>query len=186
MEDVQDGKKIRRERLRKVWKASGYVLSIITLALLLFSAFRIANLTLEALSVEAQNLALRQSMKLVLQKDGGLKDPTTNQLISFLNEDATEEQNYSSKFNCVNFSAMMVSHAVEDGWNCGLVQIWFKGILQIYPFVEMGHVMVAFNVTDAGPVFVEPQTDDLMPSLEPGDSYMNHTIQSVEINWLMQ
>jgi len=46
-----------------------------------------------------------------------------------------------------------------------------------------GHAIVAFDTTDRGLIFVEPQTDKIHEDLDAGDSYWDETIEEIDIYW---
>jgi hypothetical protein len=172
-------KTFREEMLGGKWvkvktALSGIVIIIIMLCSV-FSSFQAADRSLKLSTAESINLAYGMAMK-----HEKLRDPSSEELMKFLANDTTDQLNYTKKFNCVNFSAMMVSHALAAGWRCAFVQMWFEFA---YIFVREGHVMVAFNLTDYGLVFVEPQSDTILPPMDKGDETQDRTIHSLDIYW---
>jgi hypothetical protein len=91
-----------------------------------------------------------------------LKDPTYKEMKAFLEEDNTDSKPYQiDAHTCTDFSAEVNNNAEEAGIRCAAVYI-------IYP--KTGHTIVAFNTTDKGLIFIEPQFDDEV-SLIIGESY---------------
>ena len=72
--------------------------------------------------------------------------------MEFLDWDGTSGQEYmESAYTCVDFAADMKANAAREGIRCAYVIIEFRG--------GGGHAIVAFDTTDRGLVFVEPQFD---------------------------
>jgi hypothetical protein len=157
------------------------LLSVIV-AFSLTSAYKTVEIQMKLTEVDARNKISEGTVnKLMNSYNHKLKDPNATELLQFLALDRTNECTYSGQFNCVEFSAMMISNAIEQGWNCGLVQIWYS--LYFLPVPGGGHAMVAFDIRNLGIVFVEPQNDEIIPALKPGDNCFNATILSVEVHW---
>jgi hypothetical protein len=85
-------------------------------------------------------------------------------------------------YTCWQFSADFINNAFDAGYRTGLVYIALAG---------GAHSIVAFNTTDRGLVFVEPQ-DDSIVVLQVGTHYFDRskyvvdyddTIVSFEIMW---
>ena len=113
-----------------------------------------------------------------------LKDPTYKEMKDFLAEDKTDSMPYQiDAQTCTDFSAEVNNNAEEAGIRCAAVYI-------IYP--KTGHTIVAFNTTDKGLIFIEPQFDDEV-TLIIGESYaainnyksqpVDDTIQRYRIMW---
>lgn len=81
-----------------------------------------------------------------------LRDPDYQEMKRFLAEDGTSEQEYlESAYTCVDFAADIKANAAEEGIRCAYVIIEYVG--------GSGHAAVAFDTTDNGLVFIEPQFD---------------------------
>jgi hypothetical protein len=113
-----------------------------------------------------------------------LKDPTYQEMKDFLEADNTDTKPYEiDAHTCTDFSAEVNNNAEEAGIRCAAVYI-------IYP--KTGHTIVAFNTTDKGLIFIEPQFDDEV-ILIIGESYaginnyksqqVDDTIQRYRIMW---
>ena len=95
---------------------------------------------------------------------------TYDDVISFIINDTTNEKEYDDTwYNCAHFSKDANNNAEEQGLKCGYVVIDLKN--------EDPHAIIAFNTTDAGIVFFEPQTDEKV-NLEIGKDYWNECIIS--------
>lgn len=81
-----------------------------------------------------------------------LRDPSYREMGDFLAWDTTSEREYvESEYVCVDFAADVKANAVKEGIRCAYVLIEYPG--------ESGHTIVAFDTTDEGLVFIEPQFD---------------------------
>ncbi|MBM3149936.1 MAG: hypothetical protein FJ022_01375 [Chloroflexi bacterium] len=92
-----------------------------------------------------------------------LRNPTFQETMDFLARDKTNENKYvEGQYVCVDFSHEVNNNAEAQGIRCAVVDIF-------YPEGK-GHTIVAFETTDKGLQFVEPQFDHLV-SVEVGKSY---------------
>lgn len=81
-----------------------------------------------------------------------LKDPSYAQMQSFLAADQTDKRTYDvNNYNCVNFSADVKANAAKQKIRCAVVYV---------DFPSTSHDFVAFNTTDRGLIYIEPQSDD--------------------------
>jgi len=83
-----------------------------------------------------------------------LKDPTYAQLRAFITADATDLNEYvNDTYVCEDYSYDVIMHALAQKIRCAYVSIRFRGD-------NSGHAIVAFNTTDRGLVYIEPQSDE--------------------------
>ena len=81
-----------------------------------------------------------------------LRDPTYREMSDFLARDETSEQEYiEEEYACIDFAADVKANAAKEGIRCAYVGTEYPG--------GSGHAVVAFDTTDAGMVFIEPQFD---------------------------
>ena len=81
-----------------------------------------------------------------------LRDPSYQEMKDFLKQDETSEQEYlGNEYICVDFAADVKANAAKEGIRCAYVVIEYLGVT--------GHAIVAFDTTDRGLVFIEPQFD---------------------------
>lgn len=81
-----------------------------------------------------------------------LRDPSYREMMTFLTEDDTSRQEYlEGEYTCLDFAADVKANAAKEGIRCAYVAIEFVG--------QGGHAIVAFDTTDGGLVFIEPQFD---------------------------
>jgi hypothetical protein len=81
-------------------------------------------------------------------KEGQLKNPTWEELKTFLMLDSTNELKYDKqKFDCTAFSLQLLKNARNAGLRVGFVEIEFEG-------QPIGHMLNAFQ-TEKGLVFVD-------------------------------
>ena len=80
-----------------------------------------------------------------------LRNPIHKEMREFLARDETDSDSYVvGEYNCVDFSAQLSNNAEANGMRVAYVRIRAR---------EWGHVLVAFETTDRGLVFIEPQSD---------------------------
>jgi hypothetical protein len=92
-----------------------------------------------------------------------LRNPSFQEMLEFIAKDNTNEHVYAEgEYVCVDFSHAVNNNAEAQGFRCAVVDIF-------YPEGK-GHTIVAFETTDKGIQFVEPQFDHLV-SVEVGKSY---------------
>jgi len=118
--------------------------------------------TKEQLATEREQIATIQESLEALQTnydrmttDYGyvLKDPTYQTMRKFLASDKTDTKTYDiSNYVCEDFSADVVKNALQQKIRCAFVIIHYPG--------STGHAVIAFNTTDKGLIYVEPQSDD--------------------------
>jgi hypothetical protein len=100
-----------------------------------------------------------------------VRDPTYKEMKQFLRDDTTDEEEYvdweeseEGYFMCGDYSIMLKINAFKAGYRCFYVSIDFpEGI-------GYGHALNAFNTTDRGIVFIDPQGDWVV-DLKVGDQY---------------
>jgi len=81
-----------------------------------------------------------------------LKDPTYGELMSFLEEDKTDEHEYvEGVYTCSNFASELNNNAEENGFRAAYVYMEYS---------ESAHTLAAFDTVDKGLIFIEPQFDD--------------------------
>jgi len=81
-----------------------------------------------------------------------LRDPTYREMSDFLARDETSEREYiEEEYACTDFAADVKANAAKEGIRCAYVRTEYSG--------GSGHAVVAFDTTDAGMVFIEPQFD---------------------------
>lgn len=91
-----------------------------------------------------------------------IRDPTYSEVISFIEQDKTNEYEYDKdEFNCQDFSATVKRNAFNEGYRCFYVSIEFQ---------EGGHAIIGFNTTDQGFIYIEPQYDKIV-ALQIGKKY---------------
>jgi hypothetical protein len=81
-----------------------------------------------------------------------LRDPSYQEMKDFLKQDETSEHEYlRDEYICVDFAANVKANAAKEGIRCAYVVIEYLG--------TTGHAIVAFDTTDRGLVYIEPQYD---------------------------
>ncbi|MFA5056091.1 MAG: hypothetical protein WC562_07975 [Dehalococcoidia bacterium] len=86
-----------------------------------------------------------------------LRDPSYAELIGFLATDKTNEITYSfPDFVCLQFSLTLRENANKQGWRCAFVE---TNSVLIGSSGYNSHAISAFNTTDRGIIYIDPQTD---------------------------
>lgn len=128
-----------------------------------------AALTGEASLQTSLTAAASQVTALQNQLSSGhiLADPTYASMEAFLASDKTDQNTYNATtYNCVNFSAV-IADAAKQNIRYAFVDVDFPG--------TTGHALVAFNTTDKGMVYIEPQNDCIV-QLKVGAHYYQEEI----------
>jgi flagellar biosynthesis/type III secretory pathway protein FliH len=86
-------------------------------------------------------------------------DLTYQEMTTFLSNDVTNRLvYYDPTFICADFAATLSKNAYKLGYRCFSVELYFN-----YPSSSSSaHMINAFNTTDRGFVYVEPQSDRVM------------------------
>jgi len=105
----------------------------------------------ESLEATLYNLQVNYD-RLTTGYDYVLRDPSYQEMKDFLKQDETSELEYvESEYICIDFTADVKANAANKGMRCAYVAIEFRG--------GSGHAIIAFDTTDIGLVFIEPQFD---------------------------
>ncbi len=92
-----------------------------------------------------------------------LHNPSYQEMMDFLSEDTTNSIPYvTNEYMCTDYAAQVNNNAEAKGIRCAIVYILNKE--------SIGHTIVAFQTTDRGLLFVEPQYDRVV-KLVIGQSY---------------
>ena len=92
-----------------------------------------------------------------------LHDPSYSEVVSLLSSDKTDKKDYiENVFECRHFAQEVNNNSEEQGIRCAYVRVNLSGP---YP-----HACIAFNTTDKGIVYYEPQNDKRV-HLEIGKDY---------------
>jgi len=95
-----------------------------------------------------------------------VRDPTYSEAMKFISKDRTDLNTYDQdEYNCFHFTATVKSNSFDAGYRCFLVYIRFP---------DSAHAIVAFNTTDRGVTFIEPQ-DDQVVRLRVGHAYWDRS-----------
>jgi len=108
-----------------------------------------------------------------LEKDYNLRDPTYEEAVEFIRSDETDKNQYNQSYTCISFANDFRDNALNAGYRCGYVAIEFG---------ETNHVIVCFNTSDNGLIFIEPQTDEIV-TLTTEQPYLGEIIHRFSIAW---
>jgi len=112
-------------------------------------------------------------------------NPSYAEMKEFLSGDTTNDRSYlTDEYICTDFSAEVNNNAEATGIRCAVVYI---------NYIDAGHAIVAFETTDRGLIFIEPQYDKEV-QLIVGQSYsklngfvqrdiVDDTIQRYRVIW---
>lgn len=114
----------------------------------------------------------------VVLVEPGRNNPTYEELVKFLAEDKTNSHAYTRTYVCSDFATDLDCAAESAGFRAGFVFLVFD----VRPEGKWGHFMNAFETSDKGLVFVEPQCDGIY-TLAVGHCYMNNIIAQIMIVW---
>lgn len=96
------------------------------------------------------------------EDNGALEETSYRDVKEFAMEDSTHENELTSDYVCGDFANDVVGNALTKGIPaCTVFLDHTKG----------SHSIVAFNTTDKGVVFLEPQTDEFVVGLEEDEDY---------------
>ena len=83
-----------------------------------------------------------------------LRDPTYQEVKAFIAADTTNSNAYvNDTYVCEDFSKDVKTHAMQHKFRCAYVSIRFYD-------GNGAHAIVAFNTTDRGIIYIEPQSDE--------------------------
>jgi hypothetical protein len=92
-----------------------------------------------------------------------LHNPTYQEMKTFIAQDPANTNTYvEDKYVCVDFAAAVNNNAEAKGIRCAVVDIFYPD--------GYGHTIVAFDTTDRGLIYLEPQFDQEV-KLVVGRSY---------------
>jgi len=115
-----------------------------------------------------------------------VRDPSYEEMRQFLESDETDKNEWRwPNYVCMHFARDVKEAGTTAGMRSALVYI-------DYGEMKWSHFLVAFETTDKGLIFIEPQTDEEM-RVEPGEEYVTTdgdpfcgsttTIDRVVITW---
>jgi len=97
-------------------------------------------------------------------------DPTYAEVAQFMTNDNTDALAYDAQnFNCLHFSRAFIANARQLSMRCASVIINFDE-------TNVSHAIVGFNTSDNGMVYIEPQFDEWVENLEPGNDYWTECV----------
>jgi hypothetical protein len=103
-----------------------------------------------------------------------LKNPTFQELRDFILKDPTSRKQFVlNQYECRHFATEVDNNAEAAGLRCGFVLLCYD---------QGQHAVIAFDTTDRGLIFIEPQTD---AAIEPivGGKYQGQEIKEILIAW---
>ena len=100
-----------------------------------------------------------------------IRDPSKTEMLNFIASDQTDKREHNDDFVCLDFAATVKNSAFNSGFRCYVV-------LVSYESSNVGHAVVAFDTTDNGRIFIEPQNDKIM-NVEIGKTYWDKIIEDL-------
>jgi hypothetical protein len=96
-----------------------------------------------------------------------LRDPTYQEVRTFIAADNTDAKTYvNDTYVCEDFAFDVKTHAMQQKIRCAYVSIRFP---------DSAHAIVAFNTTDRGIIYIEPQSDEEV-NLQVGKHYWTQCV----------
>jgi len=90
-----------------------------------------------------------------LKQRNVLRNPTWQELKDFLRDDLTNEKSYDrANYNCQGFTLELRDHARDLGWRSAFISVSYEG-------KDIGHAFNAFETSDEGLIYIEPQKDSV-------------------------
>ena len=80
-----------------------------------------------------------------------------SEVVRFVEEDKTETHEYTSSFDCRDFARVLKENANKRGLKCAAVVLTYS---------ITGHVINAFDTTDKGIVYFNPQDDTFLEGMQ--------------------
>ena len=106
---------------------------------------------------------LKPSPEQKISSGYALQNPTYQEMKAFLAQDTTNLNKYEpDDYVCTDFAATVNNNADSNGIRCAIIDIFYPE--------GYGHTIVAFETTDRGLIFIEPQFDQEV-KLVIGQSY---------------
>jgi len=103
-----------------------------------------------------------------------LKNPTFQEVMDFILRDPTNNNDFAlNQYECRHFATDVNNNAEAEGLRCAFVLLCFD---------QGQHAVVAFDTTDRGLVYIEPQTDTPIQP-EVGGYYQGKEIKEILIAW---
>jgi hypothetical protein len=149
------------------------------------------QLTKDDLSdVEAELADVAARLSAIEASALSLHNPTFREVVDFLEEDRTDDNEYvEDEYVCSHFAADVNNNAEQQGIRCALVEVRFP---------DSGHAIVAFDTTDEGMVYFEAISDERVrpvigerywQCIEPASGYVyeepsfDDTILDIVVIW---
>ena len=102
-----------------------------------------------------------------------LINPSYQEMKDFLRRDTTDRRYHTAKYECKNFASDVCNNAEAEGIRAAVVRLEYK---------KSAHAIVAFETTDKGLIFIEPQEDKEV-RIEVGIRYYGDTITRFIVTW---
>lgn len=103
-----------------------------------------------------------------------LRNPSFQEVRDFILRDPTSRNSFVLyEYECRHFTTTVNNNAEAEGLRCGFVLLCFD---------QGQHSVIAFETTDRGLVYIEPQTDAAI-NPEVGGQYQGREIREILIAW---
>lgn len=109
----------------------------------------------------------------VFRRGEVFRNPTYQEMKDFLRRDTTDRRYYTGRYDCENFASDVCNNAEAEGIRAAVVRLEYK---------KTAHKIVAFETTDKGLIFIEPQEDKEV-RIEVGIKYWGDTITRFIVTW---
>ena len=120
--------------------------------------------------ISTENAAIAGSVR----ENITLKNPTFQELRDFILKDPTSRNEFDlNQYECRHFATEVNNNAEAEGLRCAFVLLCYQ---------RGQHSVVAFDTTDRGLVYIEPQTDARIHP-EVGGKYQAKEIIEILVAW---
>ena len=117
---------------------------------------------------------LKELNKKIIAEKGVNMNPTFSEVKRFIDTDDTDEIDWTDDFDCTEFSNTLISNMINKGR-------MFACTTELEFGKDIGHVIVEINSSDKGLIYIEPQNDKVIYSINLGDNYCD--LAGWSCNW---
>lgn len=132
-------------------KKRSYLQILVFLSIAVVCMYSIDVLTSKYIIIDINEDGYQELVDMNTENNESLVNIEMNDLLVFLENDKTDEHEYSTSFLCVDFSLTLLHNASLQNISSGIALLDYH--------TAWGHCIVCFNTTDEGIVFIEPQSD---------------------------
>ena len=155
-----------------------YAITVACMAILsIYANTLVQDLHRENHKSEIRGQMYREQLDRILRMyNHTLRDPSHSELMSFIWDDGTDDHDYvDGVYECSEFSYALIANATAEGIRCGYTYLQYPD--------HNGHAIVAFDMTDGGRVYIDPQSDIWYRNVAPGGTFDGDPILDMDVFW---